>query len=122
MSAIRRVRSPVILSVGGTTEGSDAESKDPEDLSRDHAAAGSSLETLSFDFQFCQFWQSPLASWQSVVRLPSWSFVPFVVKGFGFSLSAITQPYRKTTPRSRRSSPRLRASAVKIFLIHAHPR
>jgi hypothetical protein len=38
--------------VGGATEGSNAESKDPEDLSRDHAAAGSSLETLSFDFQF----------------------------------------------------------------------
>jgi hypothetical protein len=54
----RRVQPLVILSVGGATEGSDAESKDPDDLSRDHAAAGSSLETLSFDFQFWQFWQS----------------------------------------------------------------
>jgi len=67
----RRRSRLVILSAGGATEGSDAESKDPEDLSRDHAAAGSSPETLCFDFQFWQswhfrrFWQS----FQAVVWL-----------------------------------------------------
>jgi hypothetical protein len=56
MTAIRHSPHLVILSVGGATEGSDAESKDPEDLSRDHAAAGRSPHTTGFDFQF---WQSP---------------------------------------------------------------
>jgi len=70
MSAICTARPLVILSVGGTTEGSDAESKDPEDLSRDHAAAGSSPHTLVLVFNFgnrgprqARFWLAGVEFW-----------------------------------------------------------
>ena len=63
----------VILSVGGATEGSDAESKDPEDLSLGHAAAGNSSH-LGLAFHFWQFRRS----WQFSSRsaLLTTKFVP----------------------------------------------
>jgi hypothetical protein len=62
--------------VGGTTEGSDAESKDPEDLSRDHAAAGSSPQPLDFDFQFANFGnRGPRAS----PILACWGGIPAIL-------------------------------------------
>jgi len=74
------------LSVGGATVGSDADSKDPEDLSRDHAPARRSPHTLVLAFQFWQVWQpgspasSILACWagiSAILAIPPKSVVWF---------------------------------------------